>query len=420
MNNLEIQTYLKRNRELFIKIDMDYIINNSSKIMVHDIYDLKFNNEVFKINEISDYEYYSIFVVILNKKNDKILETRVFTKHFKSDEINFNITGIENKEVLEEYYFLISVLPIIKEKEGLLSNLIKIFYNPEIGKSKNFILNNKLEIISTIILIFSLSFSLLQINIANKLINNYGFVDNLLNNLSISNSIILYFYEDFFLKIGSILLVLILFSLFLIFLFNFSMFLLIGCKLILEKFIFCRENNLHTKIELMKISLNMKANIKAIFYDINFLIYSIFTVFLLTLLIFTPLFSIVSESNIKNNLNLTGKIIEKYFEFSKFPAFVEIEELNLDKKDILLIGYDNTYTYYYDKKYIDDELMKKFIKFDNDEYDSREMPFSEIYSYYLKGVLSKEKLKLIRNIDYKIKYELKSNYFEIIKKKKND
>ncbi|RWS45318.1 hypothetical protein CKA55_13495, partial [Arcobacter suis] len=132
--------------------------------MVHDIYDLKFNNEVFKINEISDYEYYSIFVVILNKRNDKILETRVFTKHFKSDEINFNIIGIENKEVLEEYYFLISVLPIIKEKEGLLSNLIKIFYNPEIGKSKNFILNNKLEIISTIILIFSLSFSLLQIN----------------------------------------------------------------------------------------------------------------------------------------------------------------------------------------------------------------------------------------------------------------
>ncbi|CAM3975217.1 hypothetical protein [Arcobacter cloacae] len=420
MNNLEIQTYLKRNRELFIKIDMDYIINNSSKIMVHDIYDLKFNNEVFKINEISDYEYYSIFVVILNKRNDKILETRVFTKHFKSDEINFNIIGIENKEVLEEYYFLISVLPIIKEKEGLLSNLIKIFYNPEIGKSKNFILNNKLEIISTIILIFSLSFSLLQINIINKLIDNYGFVDNLLNNLSISNSIILYFYEDFFLKIGSILLILILFSLLSIFLLNFFMFFFISCKLILEKIIFCNENNLHTKIELMKISLNMKANIKAIFYDINFLIYSIFTVFLLTLLIFTPLFSIVSEANIKNNLNLTGKIIEKYFEFSKFPAFVKIKELNIDEKDVLLIGYDNTYTYYYDKKYIDEELMKKFIKFNNDEYDSREMPFSEIYSYYLKDVLSKEKLKLIRNIDYKIKDELKSNYFEIIKKKKNE
>lgn len=416
MNSLEIQTYLKRNSELFIKIDMDYITNNSSKIMVHDIYDLKFNNELFKINEISDYEYYSIFVVILNKRNDKILETRVFNKHFKSKEINFNITGIENKEILEEYYFLISVVPTIKEKEGLLSNLIKIFYNPEIGKSKSFILNNKFEIISTIILIFSLSFSLLQINIINKLINNYGFVDNLLNNLSISNSIILYFYEDFFLKIGSILLILILFSLLSIFLLNFFMFLLISCKLILERFVFCRKNNLHTKIELMKISLNMKANIKAIFYDINFLIYSIFTVFLLTLLIFTPLFSIVSESNIKNNLNLTGKIIEKYFEFSKFPAFVKIKELNIDEKDILLIGYDNTYTYYYDKEYIDEELMKKFIKFNKDEYNSREMPFSEIYSYYLKDVLSKEKLKLIRNIDYKIKDELKSNYFEIIKK----
>ena len=36
---------------------------------------------------------------------------------------------------------------------------------------------------------------------------------------------------------------------------------------------------------------------------------------------------------------------------------------------------------------------------------------------YLKDKLLKEELKLIRNIDYIIKEELKSDYFAIIKKK---
>ena len=38
MNKLEIQSYLKRDKELFKKFDIEYVINNSSKITVNNIY----------------------------------------------------------------------------------------------------------------------------------------------------------------------------------------------------------------------------------------------------------------------------------------------------------------------------------------------------------------------------------------------
>ena len=419
MNKLEIQSYLKRDKELFKKFDIEYVINNSSKITVNNIYNLKLDKKLFAINNICNDNYYSVFIVIVKKNNNEILQTKVFNQKFDSNQININITEIKNQEVLEEYYFLISIIPTIKENKELLLKVVKIFYDPIIGKSKNFILNNKLGIISTIILFFSLSFSLLQINITEQLINNYGFVDNLINHVSISNSIVLYFYENFFLH-GINLLLFILFILFLlgILFLNFYDFLLTYFKLIFRKIIRCNKNNLDIKIELLKIVLNMKVNIKAIFYDINFSLYTLSLASFLFLLIYIPLLFIFSEANIKNNLNLTGKIIEKYFEFSKFPAFVKIKELNTDEEDVLLIGYDNVYTYYYDKKYIDKELMNIVKEFKNNEYNSIEMPISEIYSYYLKDKLLKEELKLIRNIDYIIKEELKSNYYEIIKKNK--
>lgn len=420
MNKLEIQSYLKRDKELFKKCDIEYVINNSSKITVNNIYNLKLDEKLFAIDNICNDNYYSVFIVIIKKNNNEILQTKVFNQKFDSNQININITKIKNQEVLEEYYFLISIIPTIKENKELLSKLVKIFYDPIIGKSKDFILNNKLGILSTIILFFSLSFSLLQTNITNQLINNYGFVDNLINHISISNSMVLYFYENFFLQPVTNLLLFILFILFLlgIFFISFFYFLLIYFKLIFIKIIFCNRSNLDIKIELLKTFLDMKANIKGIFFDINFSIYALISSSILFLLIFIPLLSIFSEANIKNNLNFTGKIIERYFEFSKFPAFVKIKELNTDEEDVLLIGYDNVYTYYYDKKYIDKELMNIFKDFKKNEYNSREMPVSEIYSYYLKDKLLKEELKLIRNIDYIIKEELKSNYYEIIKKNK--
>ena len=52
MNKLEIQSYLKRDKELFKKFDIEYVINNSSKITVNNIYNLKF----LKFNYLDLYE----------------------------------------------------------------------------------------------------------------------------------------------------------------------------------------------------------------------------------------------------------------------------------------------------------------------------------------------------------------------------
>ena len=120
MNKLEIQSYLKRDKELFKKFDIEYVIYNSSKITVNNIYNLKLDKKLFAINNICNDNYYSVFIVIVKKNNNEILQTKVFNQKFDSNQININITEIKNQEVLEEYYFLISIIPTIKENKELL------------------------------------------------------------------------------------------------------------------------------------------------------------------------------------------------------------------------------------------------------------------------------------------------------------
>ena len=85
MNKLNIQHCLERKKELFQKYDIDYIINNSSKIETNDIYDLRLDEKIFNIDENN---YYSIFIVIVDKENNNILESRNINKNTK--EVRFN------------------------------------------------------------------------------------------------------------------------------------------------------------------------------------------------------------------------------------------------------------------------------------------------------------------------------------------
>lgn len=131
-------------------------------------------------------------------------------------------------------------------------------------------------------------------------------------------------------------------------------------------------------------------------------------------LLLAPLMKIFSKENIKINLNYKGKIIEKYFDCSNFPEFVKLKLLN-DKEEIInvyMMGYDSTYTYYYDYAYIKEQLDKKFKPFNDDEYDKREMNISEIHTYYLDN-LSKKELKYIKNTDYKLVERIQERFYEI-------
>lgn len=86
---------LKKKKELFEKFDIDYIINNSSKIEMNDIYDLKLNENLFNIEE---HKYYSIFIAIIDKDDNSVLETRNINKYVKNKEITFNLRYMKNNK----------------------------------------------------------------------------------------------------------------------------------------------------------------------------------------------------------------------------------------------------------------------------------------------------------------------------------
>ena len=128
----------------------------------------------------------------------------------------------------------------------------------------------------------------------------------------------------------------------------------------------------------------------------------------------------ISEGKYKNELNYKMKIIEIFLKSSYFPEMVQIDNLTnekIQKEEIIIIGYDSVYTYYYTEKYIAKRLKSSGFKdFDKEDYIYRKMPFYEVYSSYLYNI-EKSNLKIVKNNKYKIIERLEKNYYEIEKKK---
>ncbi len=412
MKKLAVENFLEREKKYFKKIDINDLINSKSKIETNDIYNLKLDEKFFNFN---DNYYYSIFIAIVDKNDKKILETKNINGTSKNKELYIDIRNLSNNKILDNYFIYISTIPILEENKELIKNFIKFFYSPISMLPSNNNIRNKFEIISMIILLFSIFFTLTQVDITNKLVNNYGFVDSLINNLSIFNSMTSYFYDSFIMKNFYPLFIIYIVSLVILLvpsLINYIINLLIffwkrSCK-------YYKPEYLYLKIKLNNDLLNVISNFKEVYYNPSFLFnYTLMYILLMTLLL-APLMKIFSKENIKINLNYKGKIIEKYFDCSNFPEFVKLKLLN-DKEEIInvyMMGYDSTYTYYYDYAYIKEQLDKKFKPFNDDEYDKREMNISEIHTYYLDN-LSKKELKYIKNTDYKLVERIQERFYEI-------
>ncbi len=415
MKELEIQTLLKRKKEIFFKCGIDYIIKHSARIEENDIYDLSLNKKLFNIDNIDKDKYYVILIAISDKKGN-ILETRNINIRFKDKKIKFNLRHLINEQVLDNYIFHISVIPLIEENKEIIKKFIKPFYSSIKLFNKNKIFTNKFQIFSIFVLVFSISFTLLQVDITNKLITNYGQTDNIINNITVFNSIVLYFYDDFFVKN--------LFAFTMPYLLILSIFVFPSIISFIVEFIFyiwkrsCIFNKkefLYLNIRLTNSVKDIKSNFIEVCYNPNFIFkYSLIYIFFM-LILFIPVMKVYADQNIKNNLNFKGKIIEKYFASSVFPSFIEIKEANEEKKKIFAIGYDVNYLYYYDYEYIKDILNRDFKSFDNSKYKTREMKISEVYAYYLNNLL-KDELKYIKVKDYKMERTLPDKYYEINKK----
>lgn len=412
MRKLAVENFLEREKKYFKKIDINDLVNSESKIETNDIYNLKLDEKYFNFD---DNYYYSIFIAIVDKNDKKILETKNINETSKNKELYIDIKNLSNNKILNNYFIYISIIPILEENKDLIKNFMKFFYSPINVLQKNNEIRNKFEIISMIILLFSMFFTLTQVDITDKLVNNYGFVDSLINNLSIFNSMASYFYDSFIIKNFYSLFVIYIVSLVILLvpsLISYIIDLLIffwkrSCK-------YYKSEYLYLKIKLNNDLLNVISNFKEVYYNPSFLFnYTLMYVLLMTLLL-APLMKIFSDENIKINLNYKEKIIEKYFDCSNFPEFVKLKLLN-EKEEIVnvyMMGYDSTYTYYYNYAYIKELLDKKFKPFNDDEYDKREMNISEIHTYYLNN-LSKKELKYIKNTDYKLIERIQEKFYEI-------
>ncbi|RBQ31725.1 hypothetical protein CRU92_05805 [Arcobacter sp. FW59] len=413
MNKVEIETILKRKKDLFIQLDISFIIDNSLRVETNKIYKLTLNKELFSnFNILDNNLHYSIFIAIVDKKENSVLQTSNINANFKDNQIVFNIFNINNNKSLDNYTFYISVIPIEQRNEDILKYLMKYFYNPvsilpKIKRVKNFI-----GVISVLTLLFTIFFTILQVYITNELINNYGFVDNIINNFSIFNASVSYLYGDFIYTLISVL------SLTLTILFVFIAPCLFSLIIDSFKFIYfdsClvdKNKYLYHVLRLKMSYLDFKNSLKVL--TTNFLSKATLGLFIFIVVTFIPVYKFISDLNLNLKSNFKGKIIEKYFDYSAFPNFVKLEYLNCSEDKVFMIGYDSTYMYYYDYNYIKNILNKKFKPFKyNNEDDYREISFSELYVYNL-NQLSKKELKYIKNTDYKI-LEIVQEKFYVLK-----
>ncbi len=397
--DLSVKHCLKRKKELFEKFDIDYIINNSSKIEMNDIYDLKLNENLFNIEE---HKYYSIFIAIIDKDDNSVLETRNINKYVKNKEITFNLRYMKNNKILDNYWFYISIIPVIEEKKEIIKDFVKIFYLPMNLFPNYTSTKNKFQIFSLLLIIFSMFFTISQVYITKKLIEDYGLVDNLINNISVFNSIIYYIYDSFIIKnwiafLSMYVIVLIVFLIPGVTNYVFDLVIFIWKRT-------CRHyklEHLYLKIKLKNNIYDIKSHLKEIFFNPSFLFKYTLGYIVIMIILFVPVMKFFSDLNLKQNLNYKGKIIEEYFKSSSFPEFAKIKMLDSSEIDVLMIGYDSTYTYYYTYEYINDKLSKHFkLNVDENGKNKKKMNTSEIYAYYLNDI-SKEKIKYIKNTDYK-------------------
>jgi hypothetical protein len=406
MDKLAIKTTLELQKRFFIKLnilDLQYL---SKKIDNNNIYDVELKTNLFKnLSNVYNEEKVHIFIAIINKSTNEVIDSRVYNRNIKKNKkVQFNIHNIKNTEPITNHEVFIAILQSSKNNRKQLKELSKSFYKPMNLFENKSVIKNKSQVITTLVLVSSIFFTFLQVSINHELINNYGFVDSIIKDLSIANSIVQYFYT--FIKQTDSFLV--------IYFLSISIFFIPSIINVISdlftyvfRIIFFKKSdmiNFHLQNSLRNVVYNFKEVV-----NISFLFRSILIYFLFMISIFIPISIVISENNERNHLNYKYKIIKNYLSLSVFPEFVSIQKDEL-KKDILIIGYDETYTYYYNIDYIGELLKKHLSPIKNIEEDNRKkIPLNDVYAFYLNNI-SKDKIKYMRNNEYKVIKRIKTNY----------
>lgn len=259
---------------------------------------------------------------------------------------------------------------------------------------------------------------LIPANIYHFLINNLGFVDSLIDISTINTSFIYLFNAtmQIFLKyILYIFLGMIVFiPIYTILSINFSFWF----YFIMNKFFyFIKELLLCKKNEQYKLILDRVNCKRAIKDSIPFLklfkfpAYYFFSILLYTLgiilFILSFFISQIIDANKNNNQNTFISIgAYNYMNYSAFPRMLKIihKEYKNDSKIVLFMGYDKTYSYYYDIEYLNKilftykkEEIKKFIDDKNNN-----IFFEDIFKTFIIGKINNSNINFIKNDMYDI------------------
>lgn len=399
MNELEIETFINKNKTLFKSFSVREIETKLSTITLHNIDNIVLNLNYFpnlrKYN--TNKQSFTILIAIYDITN-KLIEHRQYNKEFiiKNNRININIKNINNSEALINYNIKIAILNI--EKANELMEEITYFYHHNYFINPNIFKKIDYKTISFISFITSIIYALLIHNIYNTLVKDYGFIDNLINIFTISN-VIIYYISDLLFNPYYF------FSVIVFFLY-WQLFEYINCFVIYIRYILIK---IYYKFLIC-------GNKSEVYYESKINAYNIFRYFkqfakitfslellLKFLIAFTTSFIGIASFLIYffDSLNVGTRdyrleIVERYFNTSKYPKIAIIkDEINQETKKVVIIGYDYSRTYYYDYSYIEEILNK-----DNSSID--DIAFSKIYANKLKNI-NKDKLKDIENYKYYIK-----------------
>lgn len=427
----------------------DYILKSEEKLSVMNL--------ILKLNEFSFLKYAKsvqkmiVYFAIYDKDSKEYLEYSTYIKYNIQNEIdlpkNSNIvkkidTYINSNKNLT---FKFLAVPVVTENEDYILSLEKYFYKSSLAldNEENQQYNNTVKftksmlsfLYTKVLPLFILV--IIPTYIYVYLIKDIGLVDSLIDISIVTTTVLYVVYETinliksylFFIVIGFIVFIPIfaianiLYNSFLELVFGQVIYFImtkikktnesLEHNVILEKIKFKRS------IEDVKLLFTIFKSLK--YYYVSLLVYT------LVISILFLIFFISQISNIKNdNHTFISLSAQEYIQHSAFPKLAEIDLRNSceNSKIVLFMGYDKTYSYYYDLNYINSIILEssnenfdKFITSYNNKIEMKYLKFQDIFKYFLIGKLDNSKISAVKNdmYDFHNIYDFKVRQEEFFK-----
>lgn len=417
------ELFIQKSKYLNIKNKND-IINHCCQYNEHNIINI--------ILELKDFEFYKE-----SKEIKKVMIYFAVYNNFTKEYLDYATCGWKNLDeqiiisknssllqTLNKYInfnsnlsFKFLLVPIIEENKEYLLNLEKYFY-----KSENFSMNKSEETKNKIKITFSVLFYkilplfilvLIPANIYNFLINNLGFVDSLIDISRISTSFIYLLNEtiNFLIEyiiyffIGMIIFIP-LYAVLTIYSSFYFYFIVNRIYQFIKEFLSCKKEN-QNEIILEKINFKrtIKDGIPLLKLFKTFEYYFLSSLIYILIVLFISLTFFISQIKQTNNVNNNSDTLisisaYQYMQYSAFPKMskIKLKDINNTEKTVLFMGYDQTYSYYYDETYINDilsnykkEELEKLINKHNSIF------FQDIFKIFLVGKIKNSNIKAIKN-----------------------